>query len=46
MITNSTKKRIIAAGGRVFTFDQLAAENPMGKNTILIRGPKISKKNM
>jgi large subunit ribosomal protein L18e len=44
MITNSTKKRIIAAGGRVFTFDQLAAENPMGKNTILLRGPKHSKK--
>ena len=43
MITNSTKKRIIAAGGRVFTFDQLATENPMGKNTILLRGPKYTK---
>jgi large subunit ribosomal protein L18e len=44
MITESTKKRVIAAGGRVFTFDQLASENPMGKNTILLRGPKTNKK--
>nr|UXY87951.1 60S ribosomal protein L18 [Cryptomonas curvata] len=43
-VTNSAKKRIIAAGGSIITFDQLASENPKGKNTILIRGPRYQKK--
>ena len=44
-ITKSTEKKIITAGGEVLTFDQLAIKNPMGKNTILIRGPKYQKKS-
>lgn len=43
-ITNSAKNRIIAAGGNILTFDQLAAQNPVGKSTILIRGPKNQKR--
>jgi large subunit ribosomal protein L18e len=45
-ITNSTKKRIIAAGGTIIRFDQLAVCNPMGKNTILIRGARCVKKRL
>ena len=44
-LTNSTKSRIIAAGGNIITFDRLATENPIGKNTILIRGSKNQKKS-
>lgn len=36
--TKSAAARIQAAGGKVMTFDQLAQENPTGKNTLLIRG--------
>ena len=43
-ITDSAKNRIIAAGGNIITFDQLASENPTGKHTILIRGSKNRKK--
>ena len=33
-------RRIVAAGGECLTFDQLAAENPTGSNTLLLRGRK------
>jgi len=48
---------VLKNGGTIYTFDQLAKNNPMGKNTILLRGKKtktsgkkiqnqISKKNI
>nr|UXY87453.1 60S ribosomal protein L18 [Cryptomonas sp.] len=43
-VSKTTKKRIIAAGGNVLTFDQLAVTSPSGRNTILIRGPKHQRK--
>ena len=38
--TSSARARIIAAGGRPITIDQLALEKPTGANTLLLRGPK------
>ncbi|CAD8175809.1 unnamed protein product [Paramecium pentaurelia] len=39
--TETARKRILAAGGKVLTFDQLAQQNPTGTGTILLRGPRI-----
>ncbi len=36
--TNEARARIEKAGGECLTFDQLAQSNPLGKNTILVRG--------
>ncbi len=38
--TRRARERILAAGGEVLTFDQLALQRPKGQNTILLRGPK------
>jgi|EP01083_Nonionella_stella_P076335 large subunit ribosomal protein L18e len=42
-ITESAKTRILAAGGEILTFDQLALRCPTGSNTVLLRGPKSRK---
>jgi large subunit ribosomal protein L18e len=39
-VTDTARARILAAGGEVITFDQLALRAPTGSNTILLRGPK------
>merc|ERR1712151_408689 len=36
--TTAARERIVAAGGRCLTFDQLAKESPKGQNTWLLRG--------
>merc|ERR1711874_10090 len=36
--TTAARNRIVAAGGRCLTFDQLAKEAPKGQNTWLVRG--------
>lgn len=41
--TESARTRILAAGGEVLTFDQLALRSPTGENTVLLRGPKSRK---
>ena len=38
--TRSAHDRIVKAGGRCLTFDQLALKAPTGSNTVLLRGPK------
>ncbi len=38
--TETVRARIIKAGGRCMTFDQLALERPTGANTVLLKGPK------
>jgi len=38
-ITDNARARIVASGGEVITFDQLALRAPTGSNCILIRGP-------
>lgn len=42
-VTESARKRILAAGGEIITFDQLALRSPTGSNTVLLRGPKSRK---
>ena len=39
-VTDSARARITKAGGRIMTFDELALENPTGKDTLLLRGRK------
>ncbi|OAF71803.1 60S ribosomal protein L18 [Intoshia linei] len=36
--TDNAQKRILAAGGEILTFDQLAKISPLGTNTVLMRG--------
>eukprot|EP01115_Flamella_aegyptia_P005657 TRINITY_DN2368_c0_g6_i1.p1 TRINITY_DN2368_c0_g6~~TRINITY_DN2368_c0_g6_i1.p1 ORF type:complete len:186 (-),score=41.78 TRINITY_DN2368_c0_g6_i1:111-668(-) len=38
-VTESARSRILAAGGEILTFDQLALQRPTGSNTVLLRGP-------
>lgn len=38
--SQNARNRIIAAGGRALTFDQLALERPTGANTLLIQGKR------
>ncbi|KAJ3390112.1 Aspartate aminotransferase, cytoplasmic [Entophlyctis sp. JEL0112] len=42
-VTDSARSRILAAGGEVLTFDQLALRAPTGKNCILLRGRKSAR---
>jgi len=39
-VTATARARILAAGGSILTFDQLALRAPTGTNTLLLRGPK------
>ncbi|KAK1762364.1 ribosomal protein L18e/L15P [Phialemonium atrogriseum] len=41
--TATARARILAAGGRTLTLDQLGQEKPTGANTLLLRGPKNSR---
>jgi ribosomal protein L18E len=41
--TATARARIVAAGGKAMTLDQLALQSPTGSNTVLIRGPKNSR---
>jgi len=41
--TKTARARILAAGGQVLTFDQLALKAPTGSNTVLLRGPRNSR---
>jgi ribosomal protein L18E len=41
--TATARARILAAGGEVLTFDQLALRSPTGSGTLLLRGPKNSR---
>jgi len=39
-VTQTLRSRILAAGGEIITFDQLALRCPTGSGTVLLRGPK------
>merc|ERR1739838_521671 len=39
-VTGSARARILAAGGEIITFDQLALQAPKGQNTVLLQGPR------
>mmetsp|Transcript_55557 Transcript_55557/g.92379 ORF Transcript_55557/g.92379 Transcript_55557/m.92379 type:complete len:196 (-) Transcript_55557:1383-1970(-) len=43
-ISESARNKIIQYGGEVITFDQLALREPLGKNTLLLRGPLKARK--
>jgi len=45
-ISESAKKRIIEAGGNIFTFDKFAMKFPTGKNSVLLRGSKTCTKKI
>jgi len=38
--TNTARARIVAAGGECLTFDELALRDPLGANSVLLRGAK------
>lgn len=42
-VTETARARILAAGGEILTFDQLALVAPKGSNTVLLRGPRASR---
>merc|ERR1712166_1259534 len=39
--TEKARERIVAAGGNVLTFDQLALNRPKGENVVLVRGSRM-----
>lgn len=46
-VTEAARSRILAAGGEILTFDQLALISPEGKGTVLLRGSyKTEKRKM
>lgn len=42
-VTEKARQRIIKAGGKVITFDQLALKAPTGKKTLLIQGKRTAR---
>ncbi len=44
--TDSARARIVKAGGECLTFDQLALERPTGKDTVLLRASRLSRKSV
>jgi large subunit ribosomal protein L18e len=43
-LTERARARILASGGEILTFDQLALRTPKGKNTVLLQGPRKARK--
>jgi len=41
--TDTARQRILANGGEVLTFDQLAQQFPTGSNCVLVRGPRAAR---
>lgn len=42
-ITEKARARILAHGGEILTFDQLAVQSPIGKGTLLIQGKRTAR---
>lgn len=42
-VTEKARARILAAGGEIITFDQLAVRAPTGKGTLLIQGKRTAR---
>merc|ERR1712054_370197 len=45
-VTESARARILAAGGEIITFDQLAQLFPTGSNCVLLRGPRFARESV
>lgn len=43
-VSETARARILAAGGEVLTFDQLAQQNPTGSQVVLLRGKRTARK--
>merc|ERR1719430_2024156 len=43
--TETARARIVKAGGECITFDKLALRSPLGKGTVLLRGPVKARKS-
>ncbi|KAH0514513.1 60S ribosomal protein L18 [Microtus ochrogaster] len=39
-VSSRARSRILKAGGKILTFDQLALESPEGRGTVLLSGPR------
>ncbi|XP_012883306.1 PREDICTED: 60S ribosomal protein L18 [Dipodomys ordii] len=39
-VTGRARTRILKAGGKILTFDQLALDSPKGRGTVLLSGPR------
>ena len=39
-VSSRPRSRILKAGGKILTFDQLALESPKGRGTVLLSGPR------
>nr|7TOR_AL18 Chain AL18, eL18 [Oryctolagus cuniculus] len=39
-VTSRARSRILKAGGKILTFDQLALDSPKGRGTVLLSGPR------
>jgi len=44
--SKTARNRILKAGGRCLTFDQLAMERPTGNNTLLLRGRRMARESV
>lgn len=42
-VTEQARARILAAGGEILTFDQLAVRAPLGQQTLLLQGKNYRK---
>merc|ERR1711924_73824 len=42
-VTETARARVLAAGGEIITFDQLAQLYPTGSNCMLLRGPRFAR---
>merc|ERR1712046_380339 len=45
-VTESARARILAAGGEIITFDQLAQLFPTGSGCVLLRGPRFARESV
>ncbi|XP_077979845.1 large ribosomal subunit protein eL18-like [Glandiceps talaboti] len=43
-VTDRARARILKSGGEIITLDQLALRAPKGQNTVLLQGPRKSRK--
>jgi large subunit ribosomal protein L18e len=43
-VSETARARILAVGGEVLTFDQLAQQNPVGAQVVLLRGKRTARK--
>ena len=44
--TETARARVLAAGGEIMTFDQLATAFPTGSGCVLVRGPRMARESV